>query len=48
MVGLIQKYDLENRIDKLNSRSDVEISAFRTILETFKSESVKYVAGEFI
>ena len=38
-------YEVTNRVHKLDSRIDSEISNVKALLEAFKAETVRYIAG---
>lgn len=38
-------YDTNNKIQKLDSRIDSEVSNLKAMLEAFKADSIKFIAG---
>ena len=46
-VLLKKSYLVNNQINHVSSRIDSEISNVKAILEQFKAETVKYIAGNF-
>ena len=38
-------YEVTNRVHRLDSRIDSEISNVKALLEAFKAETVRYIAG---
>jgi len=39
---------INNQIHQIGSRIDTEISNVKAILEQFKAETIKYIAGDFL
>lgn len=43
--AILKAFDVNNRVYKLDSRIDSEISNVKAILEAFKAETIRYIAG---
>ena len=45
ILNEIKTFEISNRVLKLDSRIDTEISNVKAILEAFKADTVRYIAG---